>query len=111
MVVNQQQPQPTTVIATQDVQVINNLDRGSDISPDLSPAKKKSKNYDEECIIMGDELSHLTITYALELLKMQFVDLNGFNSTPLQDKAAQWLQDQVKDKVKIILLIGITGPL
>lgn len=36
------------------------------------------------------------------MLKIQFVDLNGFNSTLLQDKAAQWSQDQVKDKVQII---------
>ena len=85
VVISQQQPQPTTGMATQDVQVINDLDRGSDISPGLSLPKKMSKNYDEECIIMGDELSDLTINYAQELLKMQFV---GFNSTLLQDKAA-----------------------
>lgn len=66
VVVSQQQPQPTTGIATQDVQVINDLDRGSDISPDLSPPKKKSQNYDEECIIMDDKLSDLTINYVQE---------------------------------------------
>ena len=66
---------------------------------DSSPPKKKSKNYDVEHIIMGEELSDLTINYAQELLKMH---LNGFYSTLLQDKVVQLSHDEVKDKLQII---------
>ena len=98
--------QPTTGVANEQsvkaVQVINDSDIGSDASPDSSLPKKKSKNYDVERTIMGEELSDLTINYAQELLKMQFKHLNGFHSTLLQDKVVQLSHNEVKDKVQII---------
>ena len=34
-----------------------------------SPPRKRAKNFDAECVIMGAELSVITINYAQELLK------------------------------------------
>ena len=35
-----------------------------------SPPRKRAKNFDAECVIMGAELSDITISYAQELLKI-----------------------------------------
>ena len=118
--VAKQQCQPNAGVATQNSQpmeeaallpvmcdqnkddVINVSDNESDIASELSPPKKKTRNYDVESIIMGDEVSDLTINYAQEILKLQFKKLNGFHSTLSQGKVVQWSQNEVRDKVQII---------
>ena len=51
-----------------------------------SPAKKRAKIIDTERIIMGEELTDLEINLAQQLLKKQFANINGLQSTLLQDK-------------------------
>ena len=46
--------------------------------------KLTSVNIDLERIIMGEKLSDLEINIAQRLLKLQFPDLNGLDSTLLQ---------------------------
>ena len=45
-----------------------------------------NSNIDLERIIMGEKLSDLEINFAQRLLKLQFPDLNGLDSTLLQQK-------------------------
>ena len=51
-----------------------------------SPLKKRSKVFDSEGIIMGNELSDNEINLAQQLLKEQYNKLNGLQSTLLQSK-------------------------
>ena len=51
---------------------------------------------------MGAELSDITINYAQELLKLQFKELNGLQSTTLQEKKIELSEAQVKNKLQII---------
>ena len=46
-----------------------------------SPAKKRAKIIDTEHIIMGEELTDLEINLAQQLLKKQFANINGLQST------------------------------
>ena len=48
-----------------------------------SPAKKRAKIIDTESIIMGEELTDLEINLAQQLLKKQFANINGLQSTLL----------------------------
>jgi len=43
-----------------------------------SPPKKRSKNFNEEAIIMGNELTDIEINYAQQLRKAQFKNIRGF---------------------------------
>ena len=43
--------------------------------------RKEAKNFDAKCVIMGTELSDITINYAQVLLKLQLQELNGLQST------------------------------
>ena len=45
---------------------------------------------------MGAELSDITINYAQELLKLQFQELNGLQSTLLQEKKMELSEAQIK---------------
>ena len=67
-----------------------------------SPPRKRAKNFDAECVIMGAELSDITINYAQELLKVQFQELNGLQSTLLQVREVELSEAQVKNKLQII---------
>ena len=67
-----------------------------------SPPRKRAKNFDAECVIMGGELSDITINYAQELFKIQFQELNGLQSTLLQVREVELSEAQVKDKPQII---------
>ena len=67
-----------------------------------SPPRKRAKNFDVECVIMGAELSDITINYAQELLKIQFQELNGLHSTLLQEREVELSETQVKNKLQII---------
>ena len=48
---------------------------------------------------MGAELSDRHISLAQKILKEQFPDLNGFNSTLLQLKQQKLTEDMVKNKL------------
>ena len=66
------------------------------------PPKKRHKIYDEERIIMGDQLTDLEINYAQQLLKQQRTHVNGLTSTLLQEKGSNLTRDTVKNRVQII---------
>ena len=51
---------------------------------------------------MNAELSSDEINFAQELLKLQFPNINGFQSTLLQDKPLDLTKDAVKNKIQII---------
>ena len=57
----------------------------------------QAKNFDAERVIMGAELSDITINYAQELLKIQFQQLNGLHSTVLQERKVELSEAQVKN--------------
>jgi len=76
---------------------VSNCD--SELTAQDSPPRKKAKNFDAECVIMGAELSDITINYAQELLKLQFQELNGLQSTLLQEKI-ELSEAQVKTNCK-----------
>ena len=50
-----------------------------------SPPKKQAR-FDEERLLMGEELSDREINFAQQILKQQFGHINGLCSTLLQDK-------------------------
>ena len=66
-----------------------------------SPAKKRATIIDTECIIMGEELTDLEINLAQQLLKKQFANINGLQSTLLQDKGPMASNEQ-KTKLQIV---------
>ena len=66
------------------------------------PQKKRVKLIDTEPIIMGKELSDVEINLAQELLKNQFPDFNGLQSTLLQEKKTLLTEKSVRNKVQII---------
>lgn len=68
----------------------------------ISPVKKRSKLFDPEEIIMGEELSDNEIHLAQQLLKKQFPALNGLQSTLLQGKQMTLTESEVYNKVQII---------
>ena len=49
-----------------------------------SPSRKIAKIFDAESVIMGAELSDITINYAQELLKIQFQELKKYNCQMLK---------------------------
>ena len=53
---------------------------------DQSPSDKKPKNFSEEDIIIGQELSDLEINFAQDLLKGQYPKLTGLQSTLFQER-------------------------
>ena len=67
-----------------------------------SPQKKRVKHVDIEHIIMGEELNDTEINLAQQLLKTQFSNLNGLQSTLLQEKKMVLTENSVRNKVQII---------
>ena len=67
-----------------------------------SPPRKKQKEFDEEQIVMGAELTDLEINFAQQLLKQQFKDINGFCSTLLQEKATNLTTSSMANRIQII---------
>ena len=55
-----------------------------------------------EKIVMGVELSDVHIDLAQGVLKQQFPELNGLQSTLLQEKEQIMTEDNVKNKIQII---------
>ena len=62
----------------------------------------QAKNFDAGRVIMGAELSDITINYTQELLKIQFQQLNGLHATLLQERKVELSEAQVKNKLQII---------
>ena len=76
----------------------------SDISDEFKPLKKKQKlhNSEIECYIIGVELSDLHINTAQRILKHQFPEINGLESSLFQNKERPLTKDIVKNKLQII---------
>ena len=72
------------------------------VSIECSPPKKMQKCVDVEHVIMGYELSDLVINLAQQLLKQQFIHLNGFQSTLLQEKPSVLSKSDVQKKLQLI---------
>ena len=51
---------------------------------------------------MGEELTDIEINLAQQLLKCQFPEVNGLQSTLLQDKQTLLTERSVNDKIQII---------
>ena len=64
--------------------------------------KKMAKVYNEERIIMGEDLTDLEINFAQQLLQQQCHHINGLCSTLLQEKGSKLTRDSVKNRVQII---------
>ena len=69
---------------------------------DTSPPSKRARLGDTEKIIMGKELSDIEINLAQQMLKLQFPEVNGLQSTLLQDKLMTLTEKSVRDKIQII---------
>ena len=72
---------------------------------DQAPAKRQKLSSKEvEDIIMGHELSDIHINLAQNLLKSQFPQLKGLQSTLLQGKKSKqaFTDDEIKNKLQII---------
>ena len=70
-----------------------------------SPPKKRRKAYDEEGIIMGNELTDVEINFAQQLLKAQFTSINGLESTlhqQLHKNATVFSKDSIRNKIQIL---------
>ena len=76
----------------------------SDNVDDHEPLAKRQRLSDPEIeeLIMGAELSDRHINLAQKILKEQFPNLNGLNSTLLQLKQQKLTEDMVKNKLQII---------
>ena len=67
-----------------------------------SPPKKRSKSFDEEAILMGNELTDVEINFAQELLKAQFTNIRGLQSTLLQQNISLLSKDSIENRVQIL---------
>ena len=83
----------------------NNEYDTSDEEETSSNAKKRkltSVNIDLKQIIMGEKLSDLEINFAQHPLKLHFPDLNGLDSTLLQQKKPVFTSEKLQNKLQII---------
>ena len=70
-----------------------------------SPPKKRRKAYDDEGIIMDNELTDVEINFAQQLLKAHFTSINGLESTlhqQLQKNATVLLKDSIWNRIQIL---------
>ena len=67
-----------------------------------SPPKKRSKNFDEEAIIMDNELTDVKENFAQQLLKAQFKNIRGLESTLLQQKSSSLSKDSIQNRIQIL---------
>ena len=67
-----------------------------------SPPKKKAKNFSEEDLIMGQELSDLEINFAQELLKGQYPKVSGLQSTLFQERIKLFSTGFITSCIQII---------
>ena len=96
----------TGELTVEDISVppIDSLQTSVDLTASIecSPPKKMQKCVDVEHVIMGYELSDLEINLAQQLLKQQFIHLNGFQSTLLQEKPSVLSKSDVQNKLQLI---------
>ena len=69
------------------------------VEADVSPPSKRVRLGDMEKIIMGKELTDIEINLAQQFLKSQFPEVNGLQSTLLQDKHTILTEKSVRDKI------------
>ena len=67
-----------------------------------SPPRKRTKCFDAEPIIMGEQLTDVEINFAQHLLKSQFKHVNGLHSTLQQDKKLGLTNELIHNKIQII---------
>ena len=67
-----------------------------------SPPKKKAKNFSEEDLIMGQELSDLEINFAQELLKGQYPKVSGLQSTLFHERIKLFSAGFITSCIQII---------
>ena len=72
------------------------------VPTECSPPKKRQRLFDAESIIMGNRLTDLEINLAQQLLKSQFDNLNGLQSTLLQEKAMTVTKSELQNKLQVI---------
>lgn len=73
-----------------------------------SPPKKRQKKFNEEVIIMGEKLTDAEIQFAQRILKSQFPNINGLQSTLLQSRLQPCtVADLVNEnKIQIVFCCG-----
>ena len=82
--------------------VVNlHVEDSDDDSTTKPPPTQKSRLHYEE-IIMGKMLSDIHINMAQSILKSQFSNLNGFESTLYQGKEVKWMEEKISNKVQIV---------
>ena len=67
-----------------------------------SPPRKKKKDFDEEQIVMGEELTNVEMNFAQQLLRQQFKRINGLCSTSLQEKVSNLTKKSMASRIQII---------
>ena len=69
-----------------------------------SPPKKRSKTFDKEAIVMGNKLTDIEINFAQCLLKAQFKNVRGLESTLLQERngTSSISKDTIENKIQIL---------
>ena len=72
------------------------------VEADASPPSKRARLGNIEEIIMGKELTDIEINLAQQLLKSQFPEVNGLQSTLLQGKQTVLTEKSVHGKIQII---------
>ena len=72
------------------------------VEADAPLPSNRARLGDIEKIIMGEELTDIEINLAQQLLKCQFPEVNGLQSTLLQDKQTMLTERSVNDKIQII---------
>ena len=78
----------------------NNDINGDDGKPSVK--RLRLSDLEIENIVMGVELSDVHINLAQRILKQQFPELNGLESTLFQEKEQVLTEDNVKNKIHII---------
>ena len=92
----------STICNSQNAEMIDLSKCATDdlVTADDPPCKKIKLDF--ERIIMGEKLSDLDINAAQRVLKQQFPNIHGLESTLYQMKERRLNEDQVKDKIQII---------
>ena len=91
----------STIRNSQKVETVDLSDVSHDLVTTDDPPCKKTK-LDFERIIMGEKLLDLDINAAQRILKQQFPNIHGLESTLYQTKERKLNEDQVKNKIQII---------
>ena len=82
--------------------VVNlHVEDSEDDSTVKPPVTKKNRLHYEE-IIIREMLSDIHINIAQSILKSQFSNLNGFESTLYQGKEVKWTEEKISNKVQIV---------